>query len=343
MKLFLKLIRINQTEKVTTGKLLVKDLSTIVKEWASVELPDLNNARNISRIPAGTYECEPIIRPNGDWAISIKNVPNRSHILIHKGNYTRDIQGCILIGKTHADIDSDGIMDVTSSAVAMGELRELIDQPTIIIIEDEYNEPAPTEDYHSREATIDNANSNNNTRSNMDFIESFHRGRPSMPILIKHGDVLSCQADRLISLAIRFVTGSEVNHTAVVDASSGRLCISESQKRGVSKILTYDEWAKKYKYRYIIHRPKEWTDEHEARLKETQQSGSYDYPSLLLFQPILQLTGVWLGRRNERARNRLYCSEKAGYVAGLAKSWKLSPDDVYMQLSNSEKWASFGM
>lgn len=64
----------------------------------TVERPWLDNEPFKSCIPPGHYDCERIIRPSGKPAISIKNVPDRTHILIHPGNDVQDVVGCIAPG-----------------------------------------------------------------------------------------------------------------------------------------------------------------------------------------------------------------------------------------------------
>jgi len=65
----------------------------------------------------------------------LQNVPNRSEILIHKGNYHSDILGCILIGNDLSDINKDGYLDVTSSKKAIKELLKLTKDIDGIMIE----------------------------------------------------------------------------------------------------------------------------------------------------------------------------------------------------------------
>lgn len=137
----LKLLRTFANEHKTLGLLRLYTESGITdSRIKTLELPDKDNQRYISRIPAGVYPIKPIKRPNGDWALLLENVPNRYAILIHRGNYTRHIQGCILVGLKHVDIDKDGITDVAQSREAMDILEENIKEPTTIEIRDTYNE-----------------------------------------------------------------------------------------------------------------------------------------------------------------------------------------------------------
>lgn len=92
----------------------------------TLELPDLGNAQNISCIPAGTYKAFKRKSPKNGLVVELKNVPNRSFIQIHRGNYTRQIEGCILVGSSIAFLDNDQVPDVTNSGVTMDKLLSLL-------------------------------------------------------------------------------------------------------------------------------------------------------------------------------------------------------------------------
>ena len=63
------------------------------------------------------------MRPNGDRAYLVNDVPGREAILFHKGNYVpKDTKGCILPGLYFADINDDGLIDVAESTVAMNRM-----------------------------------------------------------------------------------------------------------------------------------------------------------------------------------------------------------------------------
>ncbi len=101
----------------------------------TLELPDKGNASNVSCIPAGTYEYfKRVSNANGN-VIELRNVVGRKYVQVHTGNFTSDILGCILVGKTIADINSDGIPDVTSSGNTMKALLPILDDEGIITIE----------------------------------------------------------------------------------------------------------------------------------------------------------------------------------------------------------------
>jgi len=119
----LELNRCQTDNKQTLGELyLLTNTGAVLHKWMTLELPDMNNTRYISRIPLGTYKAVVHTSPRFGKTLWIQDVPGRSEILIHKGNYHTDIKGCILIGQNHIDINNDGFKDVTSSAKAIGEL-----------------------------------------------------------------------------------------------------------------------------------------------------------------------------------------------------------------------------
>jgi hypothetical protein len=65
----------------------------------------------------------------------LQDVPNRSEILIHQGNFYADILGCILIGKDLKDLNNDGHQDVIRSKVAMRELMMALTDVNGIMID----------------------------------------------------------------------------------------------------------------------------------------------------------------------------------------------------------------
>lgn len=110
-------------KKQVIGDLIYKDLQLF-----TLELPNLGNQRRISCIPEGVYTVVKHTAPKFGECFWIKDVPGRSEILIHTGNYAGsknsatklpDLLGCIAPGLALKDINKDGIIDVTSSGLAM--------------------------------------------------------------------------------------------------------------------------------------------------------------------------------------------------------------------------------
>lgn len=116
----------NYGQKQTLGKLFVLDGKRVHYTCHTLELPWKNNQFQISCIPEGTYKV--VRRSSAKFKnhFHITNVADRSLILIHTGNYYTDILGCILVGKGLADINKDGLLDVTSSKAALTDLLAMM-------------------------------------------------------------------------------------------------------------------------------------------------------------------------------------------------------------------------
>jgi hypothetical protein len=72
------------------------------------ERPWKDNQKNISCIPVGIYLCKRYSSDKYPDTFEVVNVPGRTHILFHKGNFPlKDSKGCILIAEKFEDINDD--------------------------------------------------------------------------------------------------------------------------------------------------------------------------------------------------------------------------------------------
>jgi len=114
----------------TLGSLMIMQGERNSFTCKTIELPFRDNQHNTSCIPEGAYKVMKVKRPNGDDAFLLLDVPGRSNILIHKGNYAAgnhvDTLGCILPGKYYTDINEDGYTDIAESTVTMKTLLDLL-------------------------------------------------------------------------------------------------------------------------------------------------------------------------------------------------------------------------
>lgn len=126
---------VHQDGQQTKGVLLVMSPNfEVLFRCYTLELPWRNNERRISCIPAGTYEITHRTSQRFGHHLHLQDVPGRTFILIHQGNFVSQIEGCILVGERRLDINGDGLADVTSSVATMRRLMELIPQKSKIII-----------------------------------------------------------------------------------------------------------------------------------------------------------------------------------------------------------------
>jgi len=94
------------------------------------------NQTNISCIPVGTYTLQKLeSSPAFDYPhFEVLNVPGRSGIKWHVANYAKQLRGCGAPGQKLADLDQDGLIDVTSSGNALRELLSILPDETELII-----------------------------------------------------------------------------------------------------------------------------------------------------------------------------------------------------------------
>ncbi len=138
-----KLTRFSDDGTCTLGQL---EIGGIVLR--TLEEPWKDNKRGVSCIPTGTYK----VVPHGwesDSKVKFKRTYRltgtapRTAILIHTGNTTDDIEGCILVGMQHGTLR--GKPAVLYSAPAMERLRTMVgrNEFTLIIRFQKEEQPSP--------------------------------------------------------------------------------------------------------------------------------------------------------------------------------------------------------
>lgn len=128
----INLYRVAQSAKGTFGVLVVDYKPVCV----TCEDPWNDNQSNISCIPAGVYDCRKF---NGNkyknvWEVT--NVPNRSAILIHNGNDTRDTEGCILVGQGFFQYEDNPA--ISNSRATLEMLRATLPDEFILNIQEAF-------------------------------------------------------------------------------------------------------------------------------------------------------------------------------------------------------------
>lgn len=93
--MILDLIRVGSSSRGTFGVLRYGAVPFVL----TLERPWLDNLRGMSCIPAGRYVCRKVRSPKFGWTFEVTGVPDRTHILFHKGNTIEDTEGCILLAE----------------------------------------------------------------------------------------------------------------------------------------------------------------------------------------------------------------------------------------------------
>ena len=130
----LYITRLKDDNRQTLSKCSLHSEIKTLFGFSALELSFKDNERNISCIPSGIYQGE--VRESKKYGrhIHILNVPNRSLILIHSGNFNTQTKGCILVGDSFKDINNDGLLDVVNSKDTMTRLMSYVDNKIKIII-----------------------------------------------------------------------------------------------------------------------------------------------------------------------------------------------------------------
>lgn len=135
-KKYVRLFRMARGDHGTQGILQYNH-----EQLHTLELPWRNNYKNISCIPKGEYNCEVRVSPRFGLVYWIKEVPNRSFILIHSGNWAGDVSkglkshvnGCILLGLQKGTLQ--GQLAVLNSRLATNKfMREMEKEPFVLKI-----------------------------------------------------------------------------------------------------------------------------------------------------------------------------------------------------------------
>ena len=107
----LLLIRNTFSKKSTIGELFLNG----ERICDTLENPWVDNQRNISCIPEGVYPVRlRLPRESGtrDYLhLLVQEVPNRDFILVHRGNFPSQTQGCLLVGLgTEQDVVHNSVL-----------------------------------------------------------------------------------------------------------------------------------------------------------------------------------------------------------------------------------------
>lgn len=136
-----RLIRFERGDQGTFGRLSAPGYSCFV-----AELPWHNNARDISCIPAGLYDCRLIASPRFGTVYHVADVPGRGNILIHSGNYAGDeargfrthSRGCLLPGLHLGRLGAQRA--VLASRAALSEFMDAMDGASFTLeIQEHFN------------------------------------------------------------------------------------------------------------------------------------------------------------------------------------------------------------
>jgi hypothetical protein len=128
------LLRTSTSDQGTEGMIITDDF--ICK---TLELPWRKNKRSISCIPSGKYKVVIRQSPKYGSVYWVQDVPNRTWILIHSGNWAGDVKkgfkshvnGCILLGKKHGWLAEQRA--ILNSRVAVRGFRNILVDKSFVL------------------------------------------------------------------------------------------------------------------------------------------------------------------------------------------------------------------
>ncbi len=88
--------RAYSTDKVTLGMVDIEGIDH--RPIFTLENPWRGNKPFVSRIPVNKYLCRPFSGRKYKNVYQVTDVPGRSYILFHAGNFESNTNGCILLG-----------------------------------------------------------------------------------------------------------------------------------------------------------------------------------------------------------------------------------------------------
>ena len=118
----MRLVRLTKSADVPTYGVLINEGIPFA---LTLERPWLENMPKVSCIPTGSYRAIRHVSPTFGETWWLQDVPDRTEILIHRGNISSQSQGCILIGESFNHVL--GQPGITQSKEAFRELMTILE------------------------------------------------------------------------------------------------------------------------------------------------------------------------------------------------------------------------
>lgn len=99
---YLKIIRVSGFYG-TFGVLTINGIPFCV----TLERKDMDNMTSISCINTGHYIIKPYNSPKYGWTWQVQDVPGRTYILFHAGNWVKNTKGCILLAQHYGKLSGN--------------------------------------------------------------------------------------------------------------------------------------------------------------------------------------------------------------------------------------------
>lgn len=134
------IVRLSTGDEGTFGRLETEGYGCL-----TLELPWRENQRGVSCILPGSYPAVWALSPRFGACYHVENVPGRSDILIHSGNFAgdkskglkSDVEGCILLGRVLGKLSGQRVI-LQSRAARDAFAEHMGKEPFTLTIKEEY-------------------------------------------------------------------------------------------------------------------------------------------------------------------------------------------------------------
>lgn len=100
--------------------------NNILLQCSILELPWRDNERKVSCFPEGIYRVVERRTDKFKRHYHILDVPERSFILQHPGNFTHQIEGCQLPGERFQHLNRDAVPDIINTRATLDKMLRLL-------------------------------------------------------------------------------------------------------------------------------------------------------------------------------------------------------------------------
>ena len=126
--------RFYKNTELTLGMMLCDNIPYPIY---TLEPPWLHNKEDYSSIPIGVYIIELYLSPKHGDCFLVKDVPDRTEIEIHIGNFIHETIGCILVGMYVGKLNIyNNPSQLFCSTTAVNLLLDIIKKPIELHISD---------------------------------------------------------------------------------------------------------------------------------------------------------------------------------------------------------------
>jgi hypothetical protein len=153
---------------------------------------------------------------------------------------------------------------------------------------------------------------------------------------IKTGDILLVSSQSWLARQIKLFQQCEWNHAGVMWWAYDKLFVIEADKYGIC-CTPFEDYYKSNK-KLMILQPYKYIDGSKIGEMMLPYIGHtpYNFTNLLFSQPIKLITGIWLGKKGDKAAHRMVCSEWCAYIYNryfgkgmFDEWWKIAPKDLF--------------